>query len=113
MVNLLAVSLVVVSSIIGAFGGFIFKLASEKLRLNVFSILKNYKLILGFVLFGLSSAIYISALKMEALNILYPISSLTYIWSSIIAWKFLDEKLNMYKWTGIILIILGAILIVG
>lgn len=110
--SIFAIILVIASSIIGAYGGFVFKNASKKIAFNLNGIIKNYNLILGFILFGVSSVIYIAALKRGDLNVLYPISSLTYIWSTLMAKRFLGEKINSYKWFGISLIILGAILIV-
>ena len=112
MTNLIPVLMVIASSIIGAFGGFIFKKTSSNLSLNIIRLIKNYNLIFGFILFGISSVIYITALKYEALNVLYPISALTYVWSTLIAKRFLGEKINIYKWGGITLILIGAALIV-
>lgn len=109
----LALSLVVLSSVIGAFGGFFFNKAAKKLEFNFHSLIRNYLLILGFFLFGLAAIIYIIALKHGDLNVLYPVSALTYIWSSFLAWRFLGEKINIYKASGIVLIILGAVLIVN
>ncbi len=110
--SLISILLVILSSIIGAFGGFVFKGAAKELKFNLKKMMRNYRLIFGFILFGLASVIYIGALTKGELNVLYPVSSLTYIWSSLIAKKYLNEKLNFYKWSGIALIILGAILIV-
>lgn len=112
MTSIIAISLVVLSSIIGATGGFIFKRASEHFSFSIEGIIKNYKLLLGFILFALASIIYIVALTKGDLNVLYPISSLTYIWSTLMAKAYLNEKINAYKWTGIALIVLGAVLIV-
>ncbi|MBU0907383.1 MAG: EamA family transporter [Nanoarchaeota archaeon] len=111
--SLLAIGLVVVSSITGAIGGFLFKLASKNLSFNIPKLIKNLPLISGFVLFGLSALVYIFALRHGSLNTLYPLSSLTYIWSTIMAKKFLKEKINLYKWMGILLIVLGSALIVS
>lgn len=110
--SLSAIILAISSSIIGAFGGFLFNRASKNLAPNFSALLKNYRLIAGFVLFFLAAAIYIIALRNGELNILYPISSLTYVWSTLLAKSYLNENINIYKWTGIILILIGAILIV-
>jgi len=107
-----AIFLVVISSLTGAFGGFLFKRASSDIIFSISKLIKNYKLIIGFFLFALSAVIYIVALTQGELNVLYPISALTYVWSSLIARRYLNEEINFYKWVGITLIIFAAILIV-
>ena len=111
-ISLIAIILVVISSIIGAVGGFVFNRVSQNLTFKLSRLLRNYKLVLGFFLFGLSAIIYIIALKKGDLNIIYPLSSLTYVWSTLLAKKYLNESINIHKWSGILLIILGTILIV-
>lgn len=111
--SLFAIAMVVLSSIIGAFGGFLFKKASSRLSFNIRSLLTNYALAGGVILYALGALTYLIALRHGELNILYPISSLTYIWSLIIARYALNEKINVYKVTGITLIIIGAFIIVS
>jgi len=106
--TILSIILVIISSIIAGIGGFLFKGASKNLSLKFRKLLTNYKLILGFLFFGLAVIVYIIALKNGELNVIYPISSLTYVWSTLLAKKYLKEKINIYKWFGIALILLGA-----
>lgn len=40
-----------------------------------------------------------------------PLTSITYIWTLVISYKFLKEKITFKKIIGIILIIVGAIII--
>ncbi len=63
------------------------------------------------MLYGVSAVIYVWALKYGRLSLLYPITSLSYVWVSLLSVKFLKENMNNYKWIGISLIILGVILI--
>jgi uncharacterized membrane protein len=107
-----SIILVILSTFISATGSLVFNISSKKLRFNFKHILKNHNLFLGFLLFGFSALIYITALKGGDLNVLYPITSLTYVWSTLLAKKFLKERINLYKWLGILLIILGSIFIV-
>lgn len=111
--SILAIILVIISSVTGAVGGFLFKIASGKLSRNPLKLIKNGFLIFGFGFFGLSALIYILALSQGELNTLYPLSSLTYIWSTIMASYFLKEKIDLFKATGIILIVLGSAFIVS
>jgi len=72
--------------------------------------IRNYKLILGLLFYGLSSVFYVIALKWEELSVLYPFTSIGYIWVCFLSMKFLDEKMNKLKWLGVITIILGITL---
>lgn len=111
MPNLLAISLVVINTIIGAFFSLFLKKGAENFNLNLLSQLKNKNLIIACLLFIAGTIIYIPALSMESLSILYPITSLTYIWIALVSVRFLKEKVNFYKWFGIILIIMGTFLV--
>jgi len=93
------------------FGSLFLKKGSKDLHRNIFFIWKNYKLLFGILLFLFSSIFYIWALKYIELSLAYPITSLSYIWVSLLSLKFLGENMNKYKWVGILLIILGVILI--
>src|SRR3989338_5817986 len=107
----IAVILTIASTIISAIGGLLFKKASNKLSFKPSKLIKNHNFIFGFVLFGISAALYLVALKQGELNILYPITSLTYVWSLFIGKKHLNEEMNAYKILGVILILLGALII--
>lgn len=109
--SLWAIILTISLTIIGSFGAFFLKLGSEKFSFNPFELLKNYKLILGFLLYGTVIPLFIIALKGGELSVLYPLVSLSYIWISIISIKFLGERMNIWKWAGIVMIIFGVSLI--
>ncbi len=111
--SLISIILVIVSSVIGAVGGFMFKQSTKNLKFKIIALMKNKELIFGFILFALAAIIYIIALTGGELNVLYPISALTYIWSTIMAKYYLKEKINTLKWSGIVLIIIGSIFIVN
>ncbi|MBU1199347.1 MAG: EamA family transporter [Nanoarchaeota archaeon] len=111
MLNTLAIVLVVIGTVIGAFGSLYLKRGAKYFNLNIFKQIKNRELILGIVLFVFGSVFYIYALTMERLSVLYPLTSLTYIWVAFVSVWFLKEKMNKYKWAGIALIVLGIIII--
>jgi uncharacterized membrane protein len=71
----------------------------------------NRKLMLGVLLYGLSTVFFIMALKLGELSVVYPLTSLSYIFVALLSLYFLKEKMNWYKWTGIGFIILGVILV--
>ncbi len=106
-----ALSLVIFATIVGAFGPILLKKASSKKLSSLSSLIKNYHLFGGVFLYALGTLLFIPALKGGDLSILYPFVSLNYVWVSLLSIKFLNEKMNRYKWLGITLIILGVSLI--
>ncbi len=111
MTTLWAIILVLIAALIGAFGAVFLKKGSQKLKFKFRSLIKNYYLILGFLLYGVSSVPFILALKGGDLSILYPLVATVYVWIAIFSIKFLGEKMNRWKWLGIALIIFGVALI--
>ncbi len=106
--QLWAIGLVILATIVGAFGPILLKKATDNLKLNIKSIMTNRNLIGGIALYGISTIIFIPALKGGDLSVLYPFVATVYIWVTLLSVKFLKEKMNKYKWIGIILIILGV-----
>jgi uncharacterized membrane protein len=111
MINILTCILVLAATLIGAFGILFIKKGSKEFNFNILKQLKNKNLMIGAILFVIGAIAYILALKMDELSIIYPLTSISYIWVSIISVKFLKEKMNTYKWIGIALIMLGIIVI--
>ena len=103
--------LVIFGTLIGAVGALYFKLASKKLEFKFIKLLTNWELYVAVFLYLLSSVFFIYALKFGELSILYPIVSASYIWVTLLSIKYLKEKMNIWKWSGIIAIIIGVILI--
>ncbi len=109
--QLWAMVVVFFGTFIGAFGSLFMKFGSEHFSFNIKNLLKNYNLMIGIVLYILASVVFIFALRAGDLTVLYPETSLTYIWVSLLSIKFLKEKMNKFKWLGILLIIVGVTLI--
>ncbi|MBI2650313.1 EamA family transporter [Candidatus Woesearchaeota archaeon] len=106
--QLWAIALVILATLIGAFGPILLKKASAK-RLSKLSLLAtNYHLFGGVALYALGTMLFIPALKGGDLSVLYPFVSLSYIWVSLLSVKFLGEKMSRIKWLGIALIIIGV-----
>jgi len=109
--QLFSILLVLVATLIGAFGALFFKRGSDKVSLNFRAILFNRSLILGFIFYVMSAVVFIISLKGGEVSVLYPFVSLNYVWISLLSIKFLGEKMNKWKWLGIFLIIMGVSLI--
>jgi len=106
-----AVALVVATGFVSATGAILLKMGSDKLKLTVRDIIKNYHLILGILFYALSVFMFVPALKGGEVSVLYPIISLNYIWVALLSQRFLGEKMNRQKWLAIVLIITGVICI--
>ena len=106
--QLWAIGLVILATLVGAFGPILLKKASAKKLSKISSLIRNYHLMGGVLLYGIGTVLFIPALKGGDLSILYPFVSLTYVWVSLLSIKFLGEKMNLLKWSGIGLIILGV-----
>ena len=111
MTEMIAVALVFCATIIGSSGALFFKKGSATIHRTFTSFLTNYNLFAGAFLYALSSAFFIPALKYGDLSLVYPMTSLTYIWVTLLSVKFLGERITLSKGIGISLIVLGISLI--
>ena len=107
-VELWAIGLVILATLVGAFGPILLKKASAKKLSKISSLMVNYHLFGGVSLYAIGTILFIPALKGGDLSILYPLVSISYIWVSLLSVKFLGEKMNLIKWSGIALIIVGV-----
>ena len=105
--ELLSILLVAFSSVLAAFSPILLKKASMR-DFNFKSLITNYPLYGAAILYALGIGTFVFALRKGELSVLYPISSLGYIWASLGGVKFLGERMNKFKWIGIFLIILGV-----
>ena len=106
--QLWAIGLVILATLIGAFGPILLKKASAKSLSKISSLMTNYHLFGGVGLYAIGTILFIPALKGGDLSVLYPFVALTYIWVSLLSVRFLGEKMNKFKWLGIGLIIAGV-----
>jgi uncharacterized membrane protein len=106
-----AIGLVILATMVGSFGPILLKKAASKIELSIKALSKNCNLILGFVLYGLATLLFIPALRGGELSVLYPLTSISYIWVSLLSMWFLREKMNALKWLGILFVIAGVVLI--
>lgn len=112
MTQLWAIVAVLFAAVLGAFGQLYFKLGSDTLSMKIKELIRNRYLIVGVVLYAISSVMFILALKEGELSVLYPLIATSYIWATLLAKKVLKEYINVYKWSGVVMIIVGVIFIV-
>lgn len=106
-----AILLIIVCTVFTSVGQILLKLSTKNMSLNFFSLITNYYLIFGVIIYGLGALIMLVALKKGELSVLYPFIALSFIWVALISLFFLHEKLLLINWIGIILIVGGVSLI--
>lgn len=109
MINILILLLVVLGSLLGSIGNIFIKKGTQNHAL--LQLWKSPKIWWGLIFFVFSTALYLVILPFVELSFVYPLSSMTYIWTTFLSLKFLGEKMNLWKWLGLAGIILGIILI--
>lgn len=106
-----SIILVVIGTVFGAFGPIYLKRGSSDFTFNIIKLIRNKDIMLGILFYALATIIFIPALKGGELSVLYPLVALTYIWVALLSVKMLKEKMNFYKWLGVLLIVIGVVFI--
>lgn len=102
--------LCLVMTVFGAFGGFFFKKAADS-GTSILKILLSPYLYVGGVIYVISAVLNIIALKGLNYTVVLPITAITYVWTLVISYFILKEKLSGKKITGVLLIIVGALIL--
>ena len=109
---LLLYAMVIGGCAIGAFASYFFKKASSGLvSFSVTVMLRERALWIGALLYLVAAANNIFLLGYLDYSILLPMSSITYIWTLLIAYRLLGERITMRKIVGVIAIVCGATLL--
>jgi len=106
MINLAALYLALMGSIFGALSTLFLKISILRKKL-----IKN--LIFIAIIFGTGLIFGVLALRFGNLSIVYPITSLVYVWTVLLSKYVIKERVNTKEILGVILIIFGIILIVS
>ena len=78
---------------------------------DLIDMLKNINLYIGGFLYVSSAVLNIWLLKILDYSVILPLTSLTYIWTMILSYFILKEKITVKKVAGVCLILVGAIII--
>ena len=105
--KLSAIILVIISTLFISIAQIFYKLASEKLVFS-FEVIFNYSLWIGLVLYAVAALLLILALQRGELSTVYPMVALSYLLVVILSHFVFGEIINVFKWTGIIFIIVGV-----
>ena len=108
MVSKIAILIVFIGSILSAIGALLLKKSS--LNLSIKAIFKNKHLIMGLFFYSILTILFIYALKLEKLSLLFPLASITYIWVILLSSLILKEHITKFRMAGIFLIIMGIVI---
>jgi len=94
----------------GAIGAYFLKRGSEKSTglLSWFTIPDFY---IGGVCYVLGFSLNILLLRYIDYTIVYPMNALTYVWSQLVAFRFMGEPITNTKVIGVIMLIAGMVLL--
>jgi drug/metabolite transporter (DMT)-like permease len=107
----IVILLVLFCAFLGSAGQIFFKLGSQDFSFNPLSWFKNYKFIIGVLLYAASAIIFVWCLKRGNLSVLYPVIATSYIWVTLFSVFILKEPFPVIRWLGVGLIIAGIILV--
>ena len=102
--------LCIVFTLAGAFGGLCFKKAASGAE-SIMKILFTPYLYLGGMFYVIGALLNIVVLKELKYTVVLPMTSITYVWTIIISYFVLKEKITVKKIIGICLIVAGAVLL--
>lgn len=101
-----------IMTVSGTFGALFFKKAMAKLDGRGFAaLLTEPRLYLGGMFYLLGALLNIFLLRRMSYSILYPMTSLTYIWTMIVSYFDLGEQINRDKMIAVALIVAGVIVL--
>ena len=78
---------------------------------SLIDMLKNINLYIGGFLYVSSAILNIWLLKILDYSVILPLTSLTYIWTMVLSYFILKEKITVKKILGICLVLIGAVII--
>lgn len=103
-----AIAIILTGTLLNSIAQVLYKFGAERLTLSISSLLTNYFLMIGLSIYAVSAIALLIALKGGELSVLYPLIATSYVWVSFLSIYFFNEIMNVYKWLGIIVIILGV-----
>jgi multidrug transporter EmrE-like cation transporter len=106
-----SILLVVLASFIGSFGAVFLKGGAGRLERNLKSLIFNWRLAAGVFAFLLSSYFFVQGLRQGELTVLYPMASLSYLWTLLWSRIVFREPFTTSKFVGLGLILIGIVCI--
>jgi uncharacterized membrane protein len=110
--NLSAIILIIFSTLFISVAQIFYKLASTNFTFSL-ELIYNYYLFIGLFLYAIAALFLILALKRGELSTIYPMIATSYLWVALLSMFIFKEAINLFKWIGIILIIIGVAILRG
>lgn len=104
------VILLLLMTSLGAIAGLFLKRASGSG--NIRAIIVNPNLYVGGLLYVLAALLNIYVLRFMEYSVVLPLTSITYIWTMVVSYLFLKERMTGKKIAGVCLIVIGAAVLV-
>lgn len=111
MTPLAAAGIIFLATVFSGFGALLIKLGAAKFSLSPRAFFTNYKFLLGGIVYVLSVPIYVFGLQALPVSVAYPLTSLSYVWVTILSATYLKEKVDTWRWVGIACIIIGIVIL--
>lgn len=103
---------ILVLTMLGTIGAFFMKLVTYSLKnLSIKNLVQCPFLYLSGCCYVVATLINVFLLKHINYSVLYPMTSLTYVWTTIWAHVFLKERISKHKIIAILFIIFGVFLL--
>ncbi|MFW5992313.1 MAG: EamA family transporter [Halanaerobiaceae bacterium] len=102
--------LILIFTFLGAIAGYNLKKAISGVE-KITDVVKHPFLYYGLFLYTIAAAVNILVLSKLSYTVVLPLTAITYIWSLLLAYYFLEEKITILKIIGVLLIIMGSLLI--
>jgi drug/metabolite transporter (DMT)-like permease len=109
--NYLLILLVIFTSFMIAIAQFLLKKSFSYLSFSDFFSFFNFYFLLGCCIYFFGAFFMIFLLKYLDLSLLYPLLSLSFIWTLLLAVFFLGEKITIFQFSGTLLVMLGVIFV--
>jgi len=108
-----AIGLVLVASFIGSFGAVLLKAGANQLEFTLRGLATNFRLMGGIGFFVFSTYFFVKGVSQPGaeLTVLYPMVSLSYIWTLLWSRLFFGEPFTKAKIQGLMLIVCGIIIL--
>ena len=106
-----AMIIIILCTLLTSLGQLLIKFGVNKLDFKDLFTIFSYELTGGILVYGLAAVLFIGVLRKVDLSLVYPIIGTSFIWVTILSYFFLQESVNIFKISGIALVVFGVALI--
>jgi len=86
--------------------------STQDLFSNIKTIFSSSYVIIGLLFYGVATFLWLGALSQLEVSFMYPLLSLGYVLTAILACVFIHEEVTLLRWVGILLIVCGCFLVI-